>query len=569
MESVKIGENNHSEYGWSDNTREKLTQLSFQLTRTSDKIQIANIKTIYRDLLKTVYDTKTPNMDNLYATLALILQTRDIVAGKGEYELYYVLIGELSLFADKINSAKINSAKINSAKINSTLNLLITGTVDLGEDHPYGSWKDIKYLLNYLRTLYSEAVLIEKPIFHHIISLVCDQLREDASDECDDVSLCAKWVPREKSKKFGWQTRYFAADYFNHFYDGSDASERKCLTHFRKLLAGLNNKLNTPQINQCNHTWRKIDFDKHVSSITLSRQKNAFMCENEHKLDNDRRRCRNHYIDYIRRCRKTTTIKANRVGIVDMVKEAMSLYNRSKPACETLELQWKESGKSLSQLDNFVAMVDTSDSMCAENSNPLYAAVGLGLRIAERSKLGRRIMTFSKDPAWIELDDNASLPDTVGRIASDSSWQMNTNFAAAVRLLLSSCIAKDLHPTEVKNMVLVVFSDMAIDEADSNARSMNELIKILFSEAGKNTSHQIPYEPCHILYWNLRSTGGFPVLSTEKNVSMLSGYSPNMLNMFCEKGIAALEDFTPWSCFWEQVNNPRYQWLKNHLKKKN
>ena len=564
METVKLGENSHSEYGWSDNTREKLTQLSFQLTRTTDKIQIAHIKTIYRDLLKSVYDVPNPDMDNLYATLALTLQTRDIVAGKGEYELYYVLIGELSLFADKINSSKINSSKINSSKINSSkinssLNLLITGTVDLGDDHPYGSWKDIKYLLNYLRTLYSETELIEKPLFHHIVSLVCDKLREDASCENEAISLCAKWVPREKSKQFGWQTRYFAADYFNEFYDGSDASERKCLTHFRKLLARLNNQLNTPQINQCNNEWRKINFDKDVTSITLSRQKYAFMCQNKNKLDSDRARCRSNYIDYIKRCGKSTTIKANRVGIVDMVREAMSLYNGSKPACETLELQWKESGKSLSPLDNFVAMVDTSDSMCAENSNPLYAAVGLGLRIAERSKLGRRIMTFSKDPAWIELDAAASLPETVGKVATDGSWQTNTNFAAAVRLLLSSCIAKNLRPDEVKNMVLVVFSDMAIDEADSNARSMNELIKILFSDAGN-------YEPCHILYWNLRSTGGFPVLSTEKNVSMLSGYSPSMLNMFCEKGIAALEDFTPWSCLWEQLNHTRYQWLKKHLK---
>ena len=414
--------------------------------------------------------------------------------------------------------------------------------------------------------MYSETELIEKPLFHHIVSLVCDKLREDASCENEAISLCAKWVPREKSKQFGWQTRYFAADYFNEFYDGSAASERKCLTHFRKLLARLNNQLNTPQINQCNNEWRKINFDKDVTSITLSRQKYAFMCQNKNKLDSDRARCRSNYIDYIKRCGKSTTIKANRVGIVDMVREAMSLYNGSKPACETLELQWKESGKSLSPLDNFVAMVDTSDSMCAENSNPLYAAVGLGLRIAERSKLGRRIMTFSKDPAWIELDGAASLPETVGKVATDGSWQTNTNFAAAVRLLLSSCIAKDLRPDEVKNMVLVVFSDMAIDEADSNARSMNELIKILFSDAGNYTSHQLPYEPCHILYWNLRSTGGFPVLSTEKNVSMLSGYSPSMLNMFCEKGIAALEDFTPWSCLWEQLNHTRYQWLKNHLK---
>ena len=40
------------------------------------------------------------------------------------------------------------------------------------------------------------------------------------------------------------------------------------------------------------------------TSITLSRQKNAFMCDDKNKLNTDRASCVVvHYIDYIRRCR--------------------------------------------------------------------------------------------------------------------------------------------------------------------------------------------------------------------------------------------------------------------------
>ena len=53
-------------------------------------------------------------------------------------------------------------------------------------------------------------------------------------------------------------------------------ARRKCLTHFRQLVAKINKELNTPQINQCNGTWRDINFDKNVTSITLRKQGKAF-----------------------------------------------------------------------------------------------------------------------------------------------------------------------------------------------------------------------------------------------------------------------------------------------------
>jgi hypothetical protein len=72
-----------------------------------------------------------------------------------------------------------------------------------------------------------------------------------------------------------------------------------------------------------------------------------------------------------------------------------------------------------------------------------------------------------------------------------------------------------------------------------------------------------PFKPPHILFWNLRSTSGFPCLSSQKNVSMMSGFSPSLLSLFCEKGLDALKGCTPWSVLVEQMNKPRYQCLED------
>ena len=47
-------------------------------------------------------------------------------------------------------------------------------------------------------------------------------------------------------------------------------------------------------------------------------------------------------------------------------------------------------------------------------------------------------------------------------------------------------------------------------------RLIYDNIKQKYHDAGMK-SFGIPYNPPHILFWNLRSTSGFPNLSTEKN----------------------------------------------------
>jgi hypothetical protein len=71
--------------------------------------------------------------------------------------------------------------------------------------------------------------------------------------------------------------------------------------------------------------------------------------------------------------------------------------------------------------------------------------------------------------------------------------------------------------------------------------------------------HGKPYKPPHILFWNLRSTKGFPTLSNQANSSMVSGYSPALLNTFCEQGMDALLSCTPWSVLEKVLSNDRYK----------
>jgi hypothetical protein len=68
------------------------------------------------------------------------------------------------------------------------------------------------------------------------------------------------------------------------------------------------------------------------------------------------------------------------------------------------------------------------------------------------------------------------------------------------------------------------------------------------------------------VFWNLRKTTGFPAISTDQNVSMMSGVSPALLNVFCEKGVAGLQQYTPWDTLMESLKNTRYKGFEGAFK---
>lgn len=588
---TQLGENGHSEFSWSNDTKEKILQLTFQLTRTSSPEQLNKLADTYSDLVDRVFYDDSVSSEEVAAEdrqewrgalVAIPLHTRDIVSGKGEYNLFYHLIGG---FAQAIDRRRETASEATTRWMENVLCEMVTTSVSLeGHDHAYGSWKDVKYLLNHLRRIYGEENLAGHRLFKNIVSMAVDQLRLDAREGAGkDKTLVARWLPREKSAKFGWQAKYFATEYFSEWAStGGKSARKKCLTHYRQLLGRLNTELKTTQVSQCAREYANIDFDANVTSVTLNRQKHAFQYVDRHGNDResydegsaeweDRLKCRANYLAYLDRCRTgKSEIKAARVGVVDMVREGCkwrsSLYRHEglseseQSLVDALNMQWSESGKTMGALKNFVACVDTSGSMECEERQPLYAAVGLGLRVAENSTLGPRVLTFNTTPSWIDLRNKETFVEKVNHVRYNNDWGGSTNFQAAFRLILDACIEKDLSPEDVSDLVFLVLSDMQIDKADDDTSSIHELVTSMCAEAGKRTSHKRPYAPFHMVYWNLRSTGGFPALSSHKNVSMLSGFSPTLLNSFCTKGVDALKDAEPWSLLVEQLHNQRYAW---------
>lgn len=104
---------------------------------------------------------------------------------------------------------------------------------------------------------------------------------------------------------------------------------------------------------------------------------------------------------------------------------------------------------------------------------------------------------------------------------------------------------------------------MQVDSLNSIYQtSLFEKIKEKFVNAGIRL-HKKPFNVPHLIFWNLRSTNGFPCLSRENNTTMLSGYSSSLLNRLSKQGLNILGEKNPWFSLEEILNNKRYSILED------
>jgi len=564
------GENGHIEYGWSDSLQEQILQFYFQLTRTGEA-GVITLKCILNGIiyqLKRKLESDPANevaLNYLLNLYKIIGQTRDIIDGKGECQLTYMMI---HTWYDHYPELAFHALKC---------------LVNIGEGvHPFGSWKDIKYFCHYC--LEQEDTTVDHPLIQTAIGIINNQIRMDASTPpTESISLASKWVPREKSNKFGGKLySALAAHYFVRYIVSSNNADEykrkesqaaailKSKADYRKLIAGLNHRIDTLQIKQCGKRWSEIDFDK-VTSVSFSKQKRAFLNvttkgETRYKDNDDRINCALKLSEHIQKAvRGEGEVKGKRVGLNDFTKEALKLLehahqNQNTTEIDLLNSQWRDNSTLNDNLGNFIPMVDVSGSMCG---NPLNAAIALGIRIAEKSRLGKRVMTFSNKPEWVNLDASDNFVSMVNDLQS-ADWEMNTNFEAAMELILDAIISAEMSPKDVQDMVLVILSDMQMDDSDARVQgtSLFDEIKLKYADTGMKLFGE-PFKAPHILFWNLKSTSGFPTMSTQKNATMVSGFSPAVLNSFCEKGLDFLQSATPWTHLESSLSNSRYSIMES------
>lgn len=560
---TQIGENGHVEYGWSNSIQEQITQFSFQITRTDNYSPletklVSMLKILSHQIKNGSSSEKEVARDHLSTLYKIIGHTRDIIDGKGEYTLTYMMIYVWNQFYPKLAEFALKCL------------------VDSGDKkvHQYGSWKDIKYFCQFCKDRnYSN---LTHNLIVYAIQITNEQISADYANlisNSNDISLAAKWIPREKSS-FGWLFESLATNFYSYILvtAKNDTSRQKailkCKTEYRKILSALNKQIDTVQIRQCGNDWSNIDFSK-TTSITLTKQKKAFLNvkkngETRYPDNHDRVQCAENFNEHIEKAiRGECEMKGKRVGMVDFTKQAIDLIRGrgSQAEKDLLNSQWRDNSIQNDSLGKMIAMVDVSGSM---EGDPMNVAIALGIRIAEKSALGKRVMTFSADPIWVNLEP---YPDFISQVevVQRAEWGMTTNFHAALDTILDAIIQNKMSSQDVEDLTLVVLSDMQMDSGDKcDKKALYEIMKAKYEAAGIRV-HGIPYKPPHILFWNLRSTSGFPTLSYQPNTSMMSGFSPSLLNLFCENGLTALQSCTPWNLLIKSLENERYTIMSNKL----
>lgn len=619
LPAYQYGENNHVEYKnitkSLETLQEQIIQFSFQLVRTKSKDGLVSIAKDTREILKLIMDgirenSKDSDQYKRCVEMGIIMfkilaQTRDIVGGKGEYMLFYVMLLEWAkidiIFFEYVIESLVYDMRETTG---------ITGTNETIEKqetfHPLGSWKDMKYFLTYMKNefmemdeksntytaIYTNSDNMYSKCVNKIVILINDQVRTDIYNlehGIKKLSLVARWVPREKSKKFGWLYYYLAMNYSQHeipsdiTHPSYERAVNRAFMIYRKIVSKLNKMLDTTQIKQCDGKWCDINFDN-VTSITMHKQTNSFLNLKKNgkttrrECDNDREECRSNYETYLSDVvRGDKKIKGKRVSIIDFVKSAIDIGNNKLPSDSSivtaLNEQWKDNSKMNGSMGEIVAMCDVSGSMTEENSNPLYSAIGLSIRVAEKSILGQRVMTFSERPMWIQLgtSDSDTFVKQVNKVRT-STWGLSTNFYFALDLIRESIEDNKLPREVVEKLVLVIFSDMQVNSASpimkdlSTRATLYDNINEMFAKMGERLYGE-PVKSPHIILWNLRKTTGFPCLSTDKNISMMSGFSPALLNVFCENGVDGLREYTPFNTLVKSLQNDRYNGFEKVFKR--
>jgi Domain of unknown function (DUF2828) len=592
---TKSGENGHVELDWSNDIQEKIVQFDFQCVRT-DTDGIATLANVLDGLLNELSTSTNTSRKELLVTLfKVIAKTRDINGGKGEYMLSYMMIWTWYKYFPILALTALQMFVMEPCKIDESL----------PSQEPYGSWKDIKYFCKYVL---DNGATMDHPLILSCIKEINNTLllddhtynrnpsEEDNAANGKNLTLVSKWIPREESDKFGFLYEALAKDYFKEFMASAktDVSKakalKKCKTQYRILCSKLNRHLDTVQIKQTSKNWADINHAK-TTSITMAKQRKAFLNQKKsggeaRTEDPDRVQCAENLRAYLESLKKEgKEVKGKNVGLEMFGAQALGLleysYNsvRNQEEADILNSQWRDNcnKKNANGLGPMIAVVDTSGSM---SGDPLCAALSLGCRVAEKSILGKRVMTFSAEPAWINLDGKETFTDMVGAIMQKSNTAgLNTNFYKALDLILTVIEEKRIPAEDVENMILTVFSDMQIDDnlhvmttpgaqgygytesqkvqSRSKWDTMFHQIKSKYANVGMRMYGQ-PLNPPHILFWNLRKTNGFPTLSTEAGCSMMSGFDPTILNMFCEMGMDALKEMTPYKTLLKLLDNPRY-----------
>lgn len=540
--------------------KEFFVQFYFQCVLSSDMVELEEK---FELLLLAACDSKTHmSVDYTEYIIKLCLQNRDIKCGKGLTHTTYMMLNTIAYYCYEKELLPRNSLlRILKGFVANKLNKETTAY-----ENPYGSWKDIKYFLDYFwrsrRYDYVNAskFRIEDEVIQnlYIPQMISD--RKNMSIK-RSISLCGKWLPRE-SGRFRRLAKKIAIQYHNEVYQLSEKNV-KIYQRYRKLISEYNKYLDTTQTHMAGKTWDEIVFDR-VTSKTLFLNKKSFL--NCKDVDEEHRHiCKRNFQQFVANKEKGGNYLRNNNTVMphNLVRNVLLNFNDQSSGNESvsiLNMQWNGLMQSLEQSDfmkgNYCfPCIDVSPSMMADNATPLHCAIGLGLACAHLCK-HNRAFTFSSEPEWIQYDPTECFAERVYK-TQNSGWGSTTNIYKLFKRILDTCLTKtpdhlEVSQSEIDNTCLIIFSDMQFDCLETRCgEDLFEVIRREYKDAGYDN---IPF----LIFWNLRTTNTFPTIEKNKNMIQLSGNSTSLLEIFMKTSLSDFKHLDSWDILKQILGDRRY-----------
>lgn len=458
----------------------------------------------------------------------MAFQTRDIRGGKGEKKLFYSFMKALYSFHPNTTRRMLRLVP------------------------EYGCWRDMWELWNEIPELSDDILRIVKSQFMM-------DLTNASLGNVEDMSLLAKWLPREKSATYRGLARWIAYTLYP-----NERSECRQMIRYRKETSFMNSKLKTVEVHMCAGKWRKIKPEA-VPGRCLKLHNNAFLNEGKngvlrHPDRSDRMKCRDHFLEFVQDLASGEK-KAHGAHVVlphEMVVTALDSHTSIEQHIIN-QAQWdsvREETLKLGGLGKAIAMCDFSGSMAGI---PLQVSMALGVLISECTHHAFRdhILTFDSEPEWHSFAGHTTLQSKV-RSLDGCGQGLNTDFNKACRMILNR-MHQCRVPVDEAPEDLIVITDMGFDQACRYSQWESQIsdIRHEFQKAGerlwgKGNGWKAP----HIVIWNVRAEfKDFHATAHQEGVIQLSGWSPSMLKVL-QKGGAQMA--TPYHGMRTVLDDERY-----------
>lgn len=410
----------------------------------------------------------------------------------------------------------------------------------------YGSYKDLVLLLGQ-RSLTDIQVEYLVSYLNRQLQIGLNKLEN--GDKDNKELLVAKYLPTETTKSSFMKLAY------KRIIDTTKVKR----SSYRKTVVKARKHLNLVETHLTNKNYESIDYNK-VPSQAMLKYKNAFYRNDNDKINKHFNKL-NSDDETIKETVKVNTKTLEPYQIVDKVLDKVNdfYYNNSdRESTVFYDTMWD----NLPKLENSISalpIVDVSGSMYGL---PMSVAVSLGIYLAENnnSEFRNHFFTFSDSPTLIDISNDKGLTEKVNTVAN-SEWGMSTDLEKVFGTILTTALN---NPEYKVPEVLVIISDMNFNQISNGWYSSGNKYNSTFFEKIKDMYSKHGLQVPFIVFWNVDgnaydNNGVHPVVSTDKNVCEVSGFSKNIFKSIMTLDLDDLENYTPEKVLLETLNSDRYK----------